>query len=137
MTTRLPPGAASICTATPTWRLSLEVDLGQEPLQLFQIWLRPRQAGGEPRWDARRFPKADRANQFVVLASGFAVDVDALRIRAGARVLGATRLAGSELKETAVTIAAQTDAEISSLPQSPKVIRTSRARAVHRKPREW
>jgi hypothetical protein len=74
-----------------------EVNLEQEPLQLFQIWLRPRQTGGEPRWDARRFPKADRANQFVVLASGFSVDVDALPIRADARVLGATLLAGSEL----------------------------------------
>jgi redox-sensitive bicupin YhaK (pirin superfamily) len=106
-----------------------------------------RQTEGEPRWDARCFPKADRANQFVFLASGFSVDVDALRIRADARVLGATLLAGSELTytignlrhaylapaqgivtvnnqrlevgdgiaasdETAVTIAAQTDAEI-------------------------
>jgi redox-sensitive bicupin YhaK (pirin superfamily) len=124
-----------------------EVNLGHEPLQLVQIWLRPRQMGGEPGWDARLFPKADRANQFVVLASWFAVDGDALRIRADARVLGATLLAGSELTytignfrhaylapaqgvvtvnnqrlkvgdgiaasdETAVTIAAQTDAEI-------------------------
>jgi hypothetical protein len=52
------------------------------------------------RWDARRFPKADRANQFVVLASGFSVDVDALRIRTDARVVGATLLAGSELTYT-------------------------------------
>jgi hypothetical protein len=48
-----------------------EFNLGQEPLTLFQIWLRPRRAGGEPHWDSRRFPKADRANQLVVLASGF------------------------------------------------------------------
>jgi len=74
-----------------------EFNLGQEPLTLFQIWLRPRHAGGEPRWDSRRFPKADRANQLVVLASGFPEDVDALPIRADARVLGATLLAGSEL----------------------------------------
>ena len=77
-----------------------EFNLGQEPLKLFQIWLRPRQTGGESHWDTRRFPKADRANQFVVLASGFSVDVDALRIRADARVLGATLLAGSELTYT-------------------------------------
>ena len=77
-----------------------EFNLGQEPLNLFQIWLRPRQTGGEPHWDTRRFPKADRANQFVVLASGFSVDVDALRIRADARVLGTTLLAGSELTYT-------------------------------------
>lgn len=77
-----------------------EFNLGQEPLNLFQIWLRPRQTGGEPHWDTRRFPKADRANQFVVLASGSSVDVDALRIRADARVLGTTLLAGSELTYT-------------------------------------
>jgi redox-sensitive bicupin YhaK (pirin superfamily) len=77
-----------------------EFNLGQEPLTLFQIWLRPRQTGGEPRWDTRRFPKADRANQLVVLASGFSDDVDALRIGADARVLGATLLAGSELTHT-------------------------------------
>jgi redox-sensitive bicupin YhaK (pirin superfamily) len=77
-----------------------EFNLGQEPLTLFQIWLRPRQTGGEPHWDTRRFPKADRANQFVVLASGFSDDVDALRIGADARVLGATLLAGSELRYT-------------------------------------
>ena len=74
-----------------------EYNLGVVPLTLFQIWLRPRRAGGAPHWDSRRFPKADRANQLVVLASGFPEDVDALPIGADARVLGATLLAGSEL----------------------------------------
>jgi redox-sensitive bicupin YhaK (pirin superfamily) len=74
-----------------------EFNLGEQPLRLFQIWLHPRQSGGEPHWGTRRFPTADRANQFVVLASGFSADADALRIRADARVLGATLLAGSEL----------------------------------------
>jgi quercetin 2,3-dioxygenase len=77
-----------------------EFNLGQEPLTLFQIWLRPRKTGGEPHWDSRRFPKADRANQLIVLASGFPEDVDALPIGADARVLGATLLAGSELTYT-------------------------------------
>lgn len=77
-----------------------EFNLGQEALTLFQIWLRPRQPGGEPHWDSRRFPKADRANQLVVLASGFPEDVDALPIGADARVLGATLLASSELTYT-------------------------------------
>src|SRR6201995_2880839 len=31
---------------------------GNEPLKLFQIWLRPRRPGGDPRWGNRRFPKA-------------------------------------------------------------------------------
>jgi len=62
-------------------------------LKLFQIWLRPRQREVRPTGTHRRVPKADRANQFILLASGFSVDVDALRIRADARVLGATLLA--------------------------------------------
>ncbi len=74
-----------------------EFNMGPEPLSLFQIWLRPRKPGGEPHWDSRRFPKADRANQLVVLASGFPGDIGALPIGADARVLGATLLSGSEL----------------------------------------
>jgi quercetin 2,3-dioxygenase len=71
-----------------------ERNLGTEPLRLFQIWLRPRANGGEPYWNTRRFPKRDRANQFVVLASGLSADSEALPIRADARVLGATLPAG-------------------------------------------
>ena len=74
-----------------------EFNLGLEPLRLFQIWLRPRQEGRAPRWESRRFPQADRANQFVILASGFSGDTDALPIGAEARVIGATLLSGSEL----------------------------------------
>jgi len=75
-----------------------EHNLGEEPLRLFQIWLLPRVNGGEPHWGTRRFPKADRANQFVVLASGLPADGDALSIRADARILGATLLAGARLE---------------------------------------
>jgi hypothetical protein len=74
-----------------------EHNLGDEPLRLFQIWLRPRVNGGTPRWGTRRFPKADRANQWVVLASGLPGDGDALPIRTDARVLGATLLAGARI----------------------------------------
>ena len=70
----------------------------KETLRLFQIWLRPRVNGGEPRWETRRFPKADRANELVVLASGWANDGEALPIRTDARVLGATLLAGSRVE---------------------------------------
>jgi hypothetical protein len=75
-----------------------EHNLGTEPLRLFQIWLRPRVNGGEPHWNTRRFPKQDRANQFVVLASGLAGDGDAVPIRADGRVLGATLLAGAQVR---------------------------------------
>jgi redox-sensitive bicupin YhaK (pirin superfamily) len=75
-----------------------EHNLGVQPLRLFQIWLRPRVRGGAPQWGTRRFPKADRANQWVVLASGLPGDGDALPIRADARVLGATLLAGARIE---------------------------------------
>jgi quercetin 2,3-dioxygenase len=75
-----------------------EQNLGKEVLRLFQIWLRPRVNGGEPQWETRRFPKAERANELVVLASGWASDGEALPIRADARVLGATLLAGSRVE---------------------------------------
>src|SRR5205807_2955659 len=68
-----------------------------DPLRLFQIWLRPRQNGGTPRWDSRKFPKADRAGRLVELASGEPENAEALLIRADARVSGATLLAGTIL----------------------------------------
>jgi redox-sensitive bicupin YhaK (pirin superfamily) len=61
---------------------------------LFQIWIEPDREGGEPSWGAKPLPKADRSGKFVVLASGFEGDADALPIRAAARVLGATVKAG-------------------------------------------
>jgi quercetin 2,3-dioxygenase len=75
-----------------------EHNLGTEPLRLFQIWLRPRVNGGKPYWNTRRFPKHDRANQFVVLASGFSGDRDALPILADAKVLGAKLRAGTQIQ---------------------------------------
>jgi redox-sensitive bicupin YhaK (pirin superfamily) len=65
--------------------------------KLFQIWLRPRIEGGEPTWGSRPFPKKERSGKFVVLASGYAGDIDTLPIRANARVLGATLQAGQSL----------------------------------------
>lgn len=72
-----------------------ERNRGETPLKVFQIWLRPRQGGGKPRWDNRSFPKADRAGRLITLASGDPLDAEALQIRADARVLGATLLAGT------------------------------------------
>jgi redox-sensitive bicupin YhaK (pirin superfamily) len=74
-----------------------EQNRDQDPLKLFQIWLRPRQRGGKPRWDSREFPKADRAGRLIELASGDPKSVDTLLIRADARVLGATLLAGTTI----------------------------------------
>jgi quercetin 2,3-dioxygenase len=69
----------------------------EEALKLFQIWLLPHRGGGEPRWDSRKFPKADRAGRLVELASGNPKDAETLMIRADARVMGATLPAGATL----------------------------------------
>jgi redox-sensitive bicupin YhaK (pirin superfamily) len=73
-----------------------EYNLEDEPTTLFQIWIVPKQRGGDPFWGAAKFPKADRAGALVALASGFSDDQDvgALPIRQDARVLAGTLLAG-------------------------------------------
>ena len=75
-----------------------EFNRGEEPLKLYQIWLLPRAAGGEPTWGSKPFPRCDRSGRFVVLASGYANDAGALPIRADARVLGAMLKAGEAVR---------------------------------------
>jgi redox-sensitive bicupin YhaK (pirin superfamily) len=75
-----------------------EYNLEPETTTLFQIWIEPRKAGGQPSWGAKPFPKGDRSGKFVTLASGFDNDNDALPIRADARVLGATVKAGDTIE---------------------------------------
>ncbi len=77
-----------------------EFNLEDEETTLFQIWIIPDRAGGNPGWGARQFPKADRSGQFVTLASGIDGDVEgsgALPIRADARVAAATVNAGDRI----------------------------------------
>jgi redox-sensitive bicupin YhaK (pirin superfamily) len=62
--------------------------------RLFQIWILPTRTGEQPGWGTRPFPQGARAGRFVILASGFADDTDALPIRTDARVAGATLKAG-------------------------------------------
>jgi redox-sensitive bicupin YhaK (pirin superfamily) len=71
-----------------------EYNLEQEPTRIFQIWITPDANGGSPAWGAQPFPKADRSGRLVTLASGFDSDVDALPIRARARVVGAALKTG-------------------------------------------
>ena len=68
------------------------------PTKIFQIWIEPKQSGGEPSWGAKPFPKGDRSGRFVPLASGFTGDNEALPIRARARVVGASLKAGETAK---------------------------------------
>ena len=74
-----------------------EYNLEKGPTKIFQIWIQPRERGGEPFWNQRPFPKGDRSGRFVTLASGDG-DPDALPIRADARVLGATLSAGQSAR---------------------------------------
>ena len=74
-----------------------EYNLEGKPTRIFQIWIMPTRRGGSPAWGSQPFPKGDRSGRFVILASGFDDDTDALPIRANARVLGATLKAGESV----------------------------------------
>ncbi|MEQ9663777.1 MAG: pirin family protein [Parasphingopyxis sp.] len=74
-----------------------EYNLEDETTTLFQIWIETAQPGAEPGWGAKPFPKDDRSGRWVILASGFAEDGDALPIKTPARVLGATLKVGESL----------------------------------------
>jgi quercetin 2,3-dioxygenase len=71
-----------------------EYNLEDRTTRIFQLWIAPTARGGEPAWAAKPFPKGERAGRFVALASGYEGDGEALAIRADARVLGATLIAG-------------------------------------------
>jgi quercetin 2,3-dioxygenase len=77
-----------------TWIRHSEYNREPGVSKIFQIWVMPARPGGAPSWGAKPFPKSDRAGRFVTLASGFGSQVDALPIRADARVIGATLKAG-------------------------------------------
>jgi hypothetical protein len=69
------------------------------PTHLFQIWILPSESGGEPRWEAAKFPKAGRAGELVALASGRKrhAGSGALLIRQDAAILGATLAEGQSV----------------------------------------
>ena len=94
---RTPGGDVQVMSAG-TGIQHAEFNLEDELTTLFQIWISPDAAGGEPGWGQRAFPKADRAGAWVTLASGKPDDADALPIRADAKVLGATLKAGESLE---------------------------------------
>lgn len=68
-----------------------------ETARMFQIWLAPREIGGDPSWGTIFFPRSDRSHGLSVLASGIANDDDAFPLRSNARVLGATLKAGDSV----------------------------------------
>lgn len=74
-----------------------EYNHDSEPTTLFQIWIQPHTGRVTPRWEQRRFPRADRAGQLVPLASGRERDIaaGALTIHQDATVMGANIPAGT------------------------------------------
>lgn len=90
---RTPAGDVQVMSAG-TGITHAEYNLEDEVTQIFQIWLLPTRSGEKPSWGAKPFPKGERAGQFVVLASGYDNDNDALPIRTDARVVAATLKAG-------------------------------------------
>jgi redox-sensitive bicupin YhaK (pirin superfamily) len=71
-----------------------EYNLEPKTTKIFQIWIQPTAAGGQPTWGSKPFPKATRSGKLVTIASGIAGDENALPIRADARVLATTLKAG-------------------------------------------
>jgi redox-sensitive bicupin YhaK (pirin superfamily) len=67
-----------------------EYNVENEDTTLFQIWILPDRAGGEPDWGMREFPRGERAGRWEILASGEPDKDGALPIRSDARVLAAT-----------------------------------------------
>ncbi len=107
---RTPAGDVQVMSAGTGIRHS-EANMEDELTTLFQIWIIPDAPGGAPSWGQRAFPKGDRSGRWVVLASGQAEQDDALPLRADAKVLGATLLAGESL-----TYAPQTDRHLYLVP---------------------
>jgi redox-sensitive bicupin YhaK (pirin superfamily) len=66
---RTPAGDVQVMSAG-TGIMHSEWNAEDELTHLFQIWIEPRQARLKPRWDQAQFPKGDRANRLVPLASG-------------------------------------------------------------------
>lgn len=79
-----------------------EFNLEDEATHLFQIWVKPRELGGEPRWDAKEFPQ-NISDEMSILASGYQDDIDdgALMIKADARLYGAQLNKGATITHQA------------------------------------
>lgn len=76
-----------------------EFNAGDEDINLYQIWIYPREKGVAPRWDARQFPKAPVNDALPLLVSGRREDEakGALFIHADAAIYGGRLEAGANL----------------------------------------
>lgn len=73
------------------------VNSGNRPAEYLEIRIASGR-GGTPQRRLTKFPKRHQAGQFVMLASGFAEDREALTMQAEARILGARLPAGRTLR---------------------------------------
>lgn len=78
-----------------------EYNYENEETRLFQIWIKPRELGGDAHWDTKEFPKTS-SEKLSVLASGYQGDIDdgALMIGADARLYGGKLPAGGHVTHT-------------------------------------
>ena len=74
-----------------------EYNVDSVPLHLFQIWIKPQQPGGAPRWETRPIPR--QSGRFEVLASGWDTDGAVPRIGQQARLSAANLAEGSQLTQ--------------------------------------
>jgi redox-sensitive bicupin YhaK (pirin superfamily) len=93
---RIEAGSVQVMSAGTGIRHA-EYNLDQAPAQMFQICITPASSGGSPTWAVQPCPMAERPGCFVVIASGFENDLDALPIRACARVLNAKLKVGETI----------------------------------------
>ena len=103
-----------------------EYNAETELTRLFQIWIEPTRRGEKPSWGTKPFPKGERSGQFVVLASGFDGDKDALPIRTDARIVAATLKAGDSadyplgVARRAYLVASLGEIEVNGVKLSPR-----------------
>ena len=103
-----------------------EYNAETELTRLFQIWIEPTRRGEAPGWGSKPFPKGERSGRFVVLASGFEDDADALPIRTEARVAAATLKAGDSVDypvgatRRAYLVASLGEVEVNGVKLSPR-----------------
>lgn len=76
-----------------------EYNLENTPTSLFQIWIMPDEdkMGGEPSWGSKPFPKTERLDQWITVASGRG-NPEGLFIRANAEVVVANVSPGHSLE---------------------------------------
>ena len=77
-----------------------EFNLESEDTTLFQIWIKPRQKGIEPRWDSMRFPKTSSKNSLPLLVSGLDKSDEALYIHQDATIHGGTIDKGTQINHS-------------------------------------